>query len=226
MKITIAGAGYVGFSLAVLLSQKYNVTLFEIDEKKVDLINNKESPIEDKELKNFIKHKNLLLNATSKKQEAFDSPDYVVISTPTNYDPHSGSFDTSSVREIVNECNRECRDATIIIKSTIPLGFTDVLRNEFSSLSILFSPEFLRESNSLFDNLYPSRIVIGDKSKKGETFAKMLVECSALNSSDVKVIKMTSSEAEAVKLFSNTYLAMRVAYFNELDSLCKYKIYL
>ena len=143
MKITIAGAGYVGFSLAVLLSQKYNVTLFEIDEKKVDLINNKESPIEDKELKILLNIK-IYFSMLLQKQEAFDR-DYS-LSTPTNYDPHSGSFDTSSVREIVNECNRECRDATIIIKSTIPLGFTDVLRNEFSSLSILFSPEFLRES--------------------------------------------------------------------------------
>ncbi len=218
MKICIVGAGYVGLTLAVLLSQKYEVVALDNSKDKVKLINGKKSPIKDLELEEYLKNKPLKLKATINKDEAYLNADYVVISTPTNYNAKTGSFDTSSVEQVISDCISLNSEVMIIIKSTVPFGFTDRMRLKFQKRSIIFSPEFLRESKALYDNLYPSRIVIGDDSRRALDFAKMLVSCSLKFEDKVQIFSMESKEAEAVKLFSNTFLATRISFFNELDS--------
>ncbi len=217
MEISIIGAGYVGLSLAILISQKYEVTLFDIDKERVNKINKKISPIKDPDIEKYLLNKKLKLNTTFDSTKIYNNSDFVIIATPTNYDPIEGSFDTSSVEKTIADVLSTNHDSYIIIKSTVPLGFTDSMRNKFKTNKICFSPEFLREGSALHDNLFPSRIIVGDHGKKAKTFAKVLSECSKLNG-EVETIFMKSSEAEAVKLFANTYLAMRVSFFNELDS--------
>ena len=216
MNITIVGTGYVGLSIAVLLSQKHSVVALDVEEKKVQLINHKQSPIEDKEIEEYIKTKELNLLATIDKELACKNPDYVVICTPTDYDTTSNYFDTSSIDAVLYDLKQYCPGVPVIIKSTIPVGFTRATRKKFDKENIFFSPEFLREGKALFDNLHPSRIIVGSHLQEAKVFSRLLLDASL--DKDTKVILMGSTEAEAVKLFSNTYLALRVAYFNELDS--------
>ena len=216
MNITIVGTGYVGLSIAVLLSQKHSVVALDVEEKKVQLINHKQSPIEDKEIEEYIKTKELNLLATIDKELAYKNPDYVVICTPTDYDTTSNYFDTSSIDAVLYDLKQYCPGVPVIIKSTIPVGFTRATRKKFDKENIFFSPEFLREGRALFDNLHPSRIIVGSHLQEAKVFSKLLFDASL--DKNTKVILMGSTEAEAVKLFSNTYLALRVAYFNELDS--------
>lgn len=217
MKIAVAGTGYVGLSLATLLSQTHEVFALDIIPEKVEMINARRSPIADEYIEKFFAEKELNLTATLDAAEAFTGADFVVISTPTNYDEEKNFFDTSSVEDIIGkvlampECN-----ATMVVKSTIPVGFIRRMREKYQTDRIFFSPEFLREGKALYDNLYPSRIIVGDKTEEAHKFAELLV--SAAEKKDVPVLFMESTEAEAVKLFANTYLALRVAYFNELDT--------
>ena len=218
MKITVVGAGYVGLSLAVLISQKHQVIVLDISEEKVKMINERISPIRDKELIEYLQNKKLKLKATSDKNIAYREADYIIIATPTNYNDKTGEFDTSSVETVISECIEFSREAVLVIKSTIPIGFTDKIRKKFNINNIFFSPEFLRENKAIHDNLYPSRIVIGENSDQSIKFGKILLECAKADQKNIPLINMESKEAEAVKLFSNTYLAMRIAFFNELDS--------
>jgi len=216
MNITIVGTGYVGLSISTLLSQKHKIITLDIDESKVELINKRKSPIEDKEIEDFFINKKLNLHATLNQELAYKESDYIVISTPTDYDTENNYFDTSSIESVLNDIKEINPNVPVIIKSTVPVGYTRTLRQKFNKENIYFSPEFLREGKALFDNLYPSRIIVGSKTDEARIFAEILLE-GALKD-DVNVILMGSTEAEAVKLFSNTYLALRVAYFNELDS--------
>jgi UDPglucose 6-dehydrogenase len=222
MKIAVAGTGYVGLSIAVLLAQRNTVAAVDIVPEKVEMINNRVSPIIDKEIVEYLKTKDLDLTATTDGDLAYKNADYVIISTPTNYDPEKNYFDTSTVESVIQQVTRVNPQAIMIIKSTLPVGFTEQARVKFQSDNILFSPEFLRESRALYDNLYPSRIIVGvpvnDERlvEKAKVFATLLKE-GALKE-DVEILLMNPTEAEAVKLFANTYLALRVAYFNELDS--------
>lgn len=215
LKITVAGAGYVGLSLAVLLSQKYEVTVLEILEERVQMINNKISPIKDAEISEYLENKKLNIHATSDYKKALKDADIVVISTPTNYDEETGYFDTKSVEDIIEKTMEVNKNATIIIKSTIPIGYTDKVREKYNNDNIIFSPEFLREGKALYDNLHPTRIIMGDTNKRAEKFGNILKALSLDENTEIRY--MNSKEAEAVKLFANTYLALRVAYFNELD---------
>ena len=218
MKVCVVGTGYVGLSLAVLLAQKYMVIALDIAKDRIKNINEKKSPIKDNELEMFLRNKKLNLKSTVSKNEAYSNADYVIVATPTNYNIDTGSFDTSTVEQSISDCKKINSQATIIIKSTVPLGFTQEMRKKFKSEDIMFSPEFLRETKALYDNLYPSRIVIGSKSKTAKTFCKMLLSCSLKPKQKIELFLMESKEAEAVKLFSNTFLAMRVSFFNELDT--------
>ena len=218
MKFCIVGTGYVGLSLALLISQKYEVVALDVSEKKVELINNKISPIRDNEIQDYLKNKSLNLHATTDKIKAYSNAKYVIIATPTNFDLISGAFDTTSVENVISDCLTIERKASIVIKSTIPLGFTDQMRKIYKTKKIFFSPEFLRETKALYDNFYPSRIVVGDDSEDAKQFAEVLMDCSKIGRDKLKLLIMGSKEAEAVKLFSNTFLAMRISFFNELDS--------
>ena len=218
MKISIIGVGYVGLSISVLLSKNNDIVSYDINNDIISKINNNISPIQDKEIQDFFSlNKNSFLG-TVDKNTVYENSDFVIVCTPTNYDRISGKFDTSKVEDSIKDCLSFNRSATIIIKSTIPLGFTEEMKKKYDKKNIFFSPEFLREGKALYDNLNPSRIVIGTKEEDGKVFADLLLESASKNSNEIPVLYMSSTEAEAVKLFTNTYLAMRVSYFNELDT--------
>ena len=224
MKIAIAGTGYVGLSNAILLAQHNEVIAVDIVQEKVDLINNKKSPIADKEIKEYLSEKELHLTATTNAEKAYSETDYIVISTPTNYDPDKNYFDTSSIEAVLDIITKVNQKATVIIKSTVPVGYTEDISKKYPELpNILFTPEFLREGKALYDNLYPSRIIVGlpqnctkELQAKAENFVKMLKEGAIKQ--DIATLYVHTTEAEAIKLFANTYLAMRVSFFNELDT--------
>ena len=215
-KITVVGSGYVGMSLAVLLAQHNDVFVLDVDPARVEKINNKQSTVADSEIEAFLHEKDLSIRASIDKQTAYEGASYVILAIPTNYDTETNYFDTSLVDEVIADTLKYCKDGLIVIKSTIPVGYTKALQKRYKTKRIIFSPEFLREGQALMDNLYPSRIIIGSDFETGKSFADLLID--GAKKKDIETLFIPSTEAEAVKLFANTYLAMRVAFFNELDS--------
>ena len=221
MKITVAGIGYVGYSLCVLLSRHHEVIAYDIDKKKIALIDLKKSPIKDNEAKKILSNEKLNLKGTIDKEEAFKDSDYIIIATPTDYDSKSSSFNTSAVEQVIKTALQFNSKTAIVIKSTIPIGFTSSVKAKYKYENIFFSPEFLREGSAVYDNFYPSRIIVGDNSKSAKEFVKLLQNSAKKSNDKIQILFTSNSEAESIKLFSNTYLAMRVAFFNELDSFCE-----